>query len=67
MMPRPIYPRERISGTYEVSSWISPRAVLGVLKRKKSRNGSVNVKLEVENLQMFIFHCLATCAIKGGY
>jgi len=48
MMPQPIYPRERTPGTYEVGSWMSPRAVLGVLKKKKSRNGSVNIKLEVE-------------------
>jgi hypothetical protein len=67
-MPRLIYLRERTSGTYEVGSWMSPRAVLGILIRKKFRNGSVSVKLEVEkNPQMCIFHCLATCAVKADY
>jgi len=68
MIPRPIYPRDRTSGTYEVGSWMSSRAVLGVLKRKKSRNGSVKVKLEVEKETPDVyFSLLASCGIKAGY
>ena len=64
--PRPIYRRDRTSGTDEVGSWMSSRAVLGVLKRKKSRNGSVKVKLEVEKkkTQMFIFRSWPPAASK---